>query len=143
MTREDEDVILHGEPLEVPVTDARASLADLVDRVSRHGQRVVLTRHKHRAAVLVSMPDLATLQAADATAHAALSWPAPEVGDVGARDVVLAEEDPADVTARNDLLDLKRKVEGVMAEIDEKIHAYDRTVGAACAHGTAEKSHVA
>jgi prevent-host-death family protein len=141
--KHEEYVISRGEALEVPVTDARAGLAELVDLVSQHGQRVILTKHKHPTAVLVSMPDLATLEATDADAHVALSWPASKVGDFGSTDLVLEAEDPADVTARNDLLDLKRKVEGVMEEINEMIHAHDRTVGYACAHEAAEKSQVA
>ncbi|MBN8189916.1 prevent-host-death family protein [Salipiger thiooxidans] len=142
MTHED-DLIFHDQPLAFPVTEARASLADLVDRVSQNGQRVILTKHKRPAAVLVSMPDLATLQAADAGAHAALSWPTPNVGDFSAADFVLAEDDPADVTARNDLLDLKRKVEGVMAEIDEMIHAHDLADTGGCRVDATERPQVA
>lgn len=128
----EDDITTRDVPLEFPVTEARATLADLVERVSQYGQRVILTRHKRPAAVLVSMPDLATLHAADAEAHASLSWPDPNIVSAGPSDLVLPDEDSGDVTARKDLLDLKRKVEGVMAEIDELIHAQDATDAGGC-----------
>ena len=51
---------------EVPFTEARASLADLVGRVAYGGARVVLTRHGKPAAALVPVADLERLEAADA-----------------------------------------------------------------------------
>jgi len=46
---------------EVPVTQARAEFADLVNRVVYGGERVVLTRHGKPIAALVSAADLARL----------------------------------------------------------------------------------
>jgi prevent-host-death family protein len=46
---------------EVPVTQARAEFADLVNRVVYGGERVVLTRHGKPIAALVSAADLERL----------------------------------------------------------------------------------
>jgi prevent-host-death family protein len=51
---------------EIPFTQARASLADLVGRVAYGGERVVLTRHGRRAVALVPITDLERLEAMDA-----------------------------------------------------------------------------
>jgi prevent-host-death family protein len=51
---------------EVPVTQARDELADLVNRVAYGDERVVLTRHGKPVAALVSPADLAVLQERDA-----------------------------------------------------------------------------
>lgn len=48
---------------EIPVTQARAELAELVNRVAYSGERVVLTRHGRPLAALVSAADLELLQA--------------------------------------------------------------------------------
>lgn len=50
---------------EVPFTEARARLADLVGRVAYGGERVVLTRHGRPAAALVPVADLQRLEALD------------------------------------------------------------------------------
>ena len=50
---------------EVPVTQARSELADLVNRVVYGGERVVLTRHGRPVAALVAAADLELLEAAD------------------------------------------------------------------------------
>ena len=50
---------------EVPVTQARSELADLVNRVVYGGERVVLTRHGRPVAALVGAADLERLEAAD------------------------------------------------------------------------------
>ena len=47
---------------EIPVTQARADLADLVNRVAYSGERVVLTRHGKAMAALVSADDLERLE---------------------------------------------------------------------------------
>jgi len=47
---------------EIPVTQARADLADLVNRVAYSGERVVLTRHGRPLAALVSAEDLERLE---------------------------------------------------------------------------------
>lgn len=48
---------------EIPVTQARAELAELVNRVAYSGERVVLTRHGRPLAALVSGADLELLEA--------------------------------------------------------------------------------
>jgi prevent-host-death family protein len=48
---------------EIPVTQARAELAELVNRVAYSGERVVLTRHGRPLAALVSAADLELLEA--------------------------------------------------------------------------------
>lgn len=50
---------------EIPVTQARADLADLVNRVAYSGERVVLTRHGRTMAALVSAEDLERLEQID------------------------------------------------------------------------------
>jgi len=44
--------------VEIPVTQARAELAELVNRVVYAGERVVLTRHGRPVAAIVSAADL-------------------------------------------------------------------------------------
>jgi prevent-host-death family protein len=47
---------------EVPVTQARAELAELVSRVGYSGERILLTRHGKALAALVSVSDLEELE---------------------------------------------------------------------------------
>lgn len=47
---------------EVPVTKARADLADLVNRVAYGGERIALTRHGRTIAAIVSAEDLRRLE---------------------------------------------------------------------------------
>ncbi|MFE9507326.1 type II toxin-antitoxin system Phd/YefM family antitoxin [Streptomyces anthocyanicus] len=47
---------------EIPVTQARAELADLINRVVYGGERVVVTRHGKPLVALVSAADLARLE---------------------------------------------------------------------------------
>ncbi|MFD7296333.1 type II toxin-antitoxin system Phd/YefM family antitoxin [Streptomyces sp. NPDC059897] len=49
---------------EIPVTQARAELADLINRVVYGGERVVVTRHGKPLVALVSASDLERLEAA-------------------------------------------------------------------------------
>jgi prevent-host-death family protein len=51
---------------EIPVTQARAEFADLVNRVVYGTERVVLTRHGKSIVALVSAADLERLEALDA-----------------------------------------------------------------------------
>jgi len=51
---------------ELTVTEARAQLADLVNRVAYSGDRIVLTRHGRPMAVLVSVDAAAAVAASDA-----------------------------------------------------------------------------
>ncbi|MEU0685554.1 type II toxin-antitoxin system Phd/YefM family antitoxin [Streptomyces uncialis] len=48
---------------EIPVTQARAELADLINRVVYGGETVVLTRHGKPLVALVSAADLQKLEA--------------------------------------------------------------------------------
>ncbi|WP_137990731.1 type II toxin-antitoxin system Phd/YefM family antitoxin [Streptomyces vilmorinianum] len=48
---------------EIPVTQARAELADLINRVVYGNERVVVTRHGKPLVALVSAADLARLEA--------------------------------------------------------------------------------
>ncbi|MFF9153803.1 type II toxin-antitoxin system Phd/YefM family antitoxin [Streptomyces sp. NPDC014846] len=50
---------------EIPVTQARAELADLINRVVYGGERVVVTRHGKPLVALVSAADLNRLAALD------------------------------------------------------------------------------
>lgn len=47
---------------EIPVTQARAALADLINRVVYGGERVVVTRHGKPLVALVSAADLEKLE---------------------------------------------------------------------------------
>jgi prevent-host-death family protein len=53
---------------EIPVTQARAELADLINKVVYGGERVVVTRHGKPLVALVSAADLARLAELDAAA---------------------------------------------------------------------------
>lgn len=46
----------------VPITEAKAHLSELVDRVEREHARLTVTRNGRPAAVLVSSEDLASLE---------------------------------------------------------------------------------
>jgi len=50
---------------EIPVTQARAELADLINRVVYGGERVVVTRHGKPLVALVSAADLQRLEELD------------------------------------------------------------------------------
>ncbi|MDJ0344107.1 type II toxin-antitoxin system Phd/YefM family antitoxin [Streptomyces sp. H10-C2] len=54
---------------EVPVTQARAELAELINRVVYGGEQVVLTRHGRPLVALVSAADLQRLRDLDAVAE--------------------------------------------------------------------------
>ncbi|MFJ8199649.1 type II toxin-antitoxin system Phd/YefM family antitoxin [Streptomyces sp. NPDC096152] len=53
---------------EIPVTQARAELADLINRVVYGGERVVVTRHGKPLVALVSAADLERLEELDESA---------------------------------------------------------------------------
>jgi prevent-host-death family protein len=65
---------------EIPVTQARAELSDLVNRVVYGGERIVLTRHGKAVAAIVSAADRERLGAV------------PESGPARADVVVLGSE---------------------------------------------------
>ncbi|MFJ1811984.1 MULTISPECIES: type II toxin-antitoxin system Phd/YefM family antitoxin [unclassified Streptomyces] len=54
---------------EIPVTQARAELADLINRVVYGGERVVVTRHGKPLVALVSAADLERLDELDRSAE--------------------------------------------------------------------------
>ncbi|MFC9909673.1 type II toxin-antitoxin system Phd/YefM family antitoxin [Streptomyces sp. NPDC059862] len=56
---------------EIPVTQARAELADLINRVVYGGERVVVTRHGKPLVALVSAADLERLDALEAAQESA------------------------------------------------------------------------
>lgn len=62
----------------MPVTDARAQLAELVNQVAYGGESVVLTRHGRRLVALVPVDSLPQERAADAESAVVL--------DLGARE---------------------------------------------------------
>ncbi|MFI0741738.1 type II toxin-antitoxin system Phd/YefM family antitoxin [Streptomyces sp. NPDC021100] len=55
---------------EIPVTQARAELAELINRVVYGGERVVVTRHGKPLVALVSAADLERLERREAEAEA-------------------------------------------------------------------------
>ncbi|MFE2020096.1 type II toxin-antitoxin system Phd/YefM family antitoxin [Streptomyces sp. NPDC059499] len=54
---------------EIPVTQARAELAELINRVVYGGERVVVTRHGKPLVALVSAADLQRLESDEAVAE--------------------------------------------------------------------------
>ncbi|WP_228992336.1 type II toxin-antitoxin system Phd/YefM family antitoxin [Streptomyces sp. DH8] len=54
---------------EIPVTQARAELAELINRVVYGGERVVVTRHGKPLVALVSAADLQRLEGEEAAAE--------------------------------------------------------------------------
>uniref|UniRef100_A0AAU3H537 Antitoxin n=1 Tax=Streptomyces sp. NBC_01401 TaxID=2903854 RepID=A0AAU3H537_9ACTN len=56
---------------EIPVTQARAELAELINRVVYGGERVVVTRHGKPLVALVSAADLQRLEGDEAAAREA------------------------------------------------------------------------
>ncbi|MFF4248662.1 type II toxin-antitoxin system Phd/YefM family antitoxin [Streptomyces sp. NPDC001822] len=54
---------------EIPVTQARAELAELINRVVYGGERVVVTRHGKPLVALVSAADLQRLESEEQTAE--------------------------------------------------------------------------
>ncbi|WP_433343541.1 type II toxin-antitoxin system Phd/YefM family antitoxin [Streptomyces sp. CA-253872] len=79
---------------EIPVTRARAELADLINRVVYGDERVVVTRHGKPLAALVSAADLDRLAALDAEEAAAAAAPAPSLGSVTALPEPTSRPDP-------------------------------------------------
>ncbi|WP_406388334.1 type II toxin-antitoxin system Phd/YefM family antitoxin [Streptomyces sp. NBC_00887] len=55
---------------EIPVTQARAELAELINRVVYGGERVVVTRHGKPLVALVSAADLQRLESDEVAAEA-------------------------------------------------------------------------
>ncbi|MEU0005969.1 type II toxin-antitoxin system Phd/YefM family antitoxin [Streptomyces sp. NPDC006314] len=68
---------------EIPVTQARAELADLINRVVYGGERVVVTRHGKPLVALVSAADLERLDALEEPAEEQIVSTVSGVRDVG------------------------------------------------------------
>lgn len=62
---------------EVPVTQARADLAELVSRVGYSGERILLTRHGKALAALVPVSDLEELERPPAEIGFSITPPPP------------------------------------------------------------------
>ncbi|GGR82978.1 MULTISPECIES: type II toxin-antitoxin system Phd/YefM family antitoxin [Streptomyces] len=69
---------------EIPVTQARAELADLINRVVYGGERVVVTRHGKPLVALVSAADLERLDALDEPGEERIISSVSGVHDAGA-----------------------------------------------------------
>ncbi|MFF9002794.1 type II toxin-antitoxin system Phd/YefM family antitoxin [Streptomyces achromogenes] len=69
---------------EIPVTQARAELADLINRVVYGGERVVVTRHGKPLVALVSAADLERLDALDEPGEERIVSSVSGVHDAGA-----------------------------------------------------------
>ena len=96
----------------VSVSDARATIAHRIDRVSEMGERLLITRHGTPIAAIVCMPDLLSLEASDAKAQAALTWPEAGIGEIegsplGSTPDATSEDDLVEV----ELEELVRKTE--------------------------------
>ncbi|GGV88283.1 type II toxin-antitoxin system Phd/YefM family antitoxin [Streptomyces massasporeus] len=77
---------------EIPVTQARAELADLINRVVYAGERVVVTRHGKPLVALVSADDLRRLEEAQELAEVAEEQVVSAVSTV--REVASAPGEP-------------------------------------------------
>lgn len=71
---------------EVPVTQARADLAELVSRVGYSGERILLTRHGKALAALVPVSDLEELERPPAEIGFTITPPHDEQGEQQQRD---------------------------------------------------------
>jgi len=85
--------ILIGMGSQIPVTQARTQLADLVNRVAYAGERIELTRHGKVVAALVSAADYDQLEDAS---------PARPLGFVAGNDPAPAASGPAMPAAARD-----------------------------------------
>ena len=87
---------------EIPVTQARDELADLVSRVAYGHERIILTRHSKPVACLVSPEDLARLEEAEREAQGAAypastaATPAQEPGTPGLMPLAAEYRAPGD-----------------------------------------------
>jgi prevent-host-death family protein len=86
---------------QVPLTQARAELADLVNKVAYGGERVVLTRHGKPLAAIVSAGDFAILEQAGTTTPPPLVGGQP-LGDVPAQRPLSTSQGRSDIAAAHD-----------------------------------------
>ncbi|MFJ8157484.1 type II toxin-antitoxin system Phd/YefM family antitoxin [Streptomyces sp. NPDC094468] len=70
---------------EIPVTQARAELADLINRVVYGGERVVVTRHGKPLVALVSAADLERLEGLPEAAESQVASAISTVHEAAAR----------------------------------------------------------
>ncbi|MFE0172053.1 type II toxin-antitoxin system Phd/YefM family antitoxin [Streptomyces sp. NPDC059002] len=83
---------------EIPVTQARAELAELINRVVYGGERVVVTRHGKPLVALVSAADLERLEGlADATEERTIS----SVTSIGAAPQASGEQQRFGIAAEH------------------------------------------
>ncbi|WP_411082363.1 type II toxin-antitoxin system Phd/YefM family antitoxin [Streptomyces sp. cmx-18-6] len=74
---------------EIPVTQARAELADLINRVVYGGERVVVTRHGKPLVALVSAADLERLEGLEEEGTAAEEQVISSVSSIGSATSVV------------------------------------------------------
>ena len=53
------------EPVRIPAREARAKFSDLIEDASFRGKRIIITNHDRDRCALVSMDDLARIQATE------------------------------------------------------------------------------
>lgn len=88
---------------DVPVTQARAQLAELINRVVYGGEQVVLTRHGKPLVALVSAADLQRLRDLDEAAEEqVISTVSTAVSTAGARASATGERRRFGIAARHD-----------------------------------------
>ena len=101
----------------VSVSDARATIATVIDGVNNKGQRHLITRHGRAVAAVVCMPDLLTLEVSDAAAQAALSWPEGSVDDSELLDLGTDPEATAmGIAGPADVEELMRKTDAAIRQ---------------------------
>ena len=86
---------------EIPVTQARAELADLINRVVYGSERVVVTRHGKPLVALVSAEDLRRLEELDRAAEAPEEQVISAVSSVGATAAVAGERQRFGIAAEH------------------------------------------
>lgn len=85
---------------EIPVTQARAEFADLINRVVYGGERVVVTRHGKPIVALVSAADLERLEPSADESDEASETVISTVSTVGTGDSAVGERRRFGIAAR-------------------------------------------
>ncbi|MFJ6571760.1 type II toxin-antitoxin system Phd/YefM family antitoxin [Streptomyces sp. NPDC091292] len=86
---------------EIPVTQARAELADLINRVVYGGERVVVTRHGKPLVALVSAADLERLEESEQPAESVDEQVVSSVSTLRALSSPAAERQRFGITAEH------------------------------------------
>ena len=86
---------------EIPVTQARAELAELINRVVYGGERVVVTRHRKPLVALVSAADLERLEELDKPAEEQIVGSVSRVRQVGPAGAGAGERQRFGITAEH------------------------------------------